>query len=242
MSVETSSSHTLKITCPRDELAQAFSSLAGPCPPDRRSDPRRRSSSARRRTARARRYGHGDVAAGVAAGVVVEKPGGRRSRAAAGRDRSASPSRRSDARASRPESGADHSRAGAASYRLNTYAADDFPRLPVDRASGIFGARPPGVSRDRGESQPRRLAGRVPAGADGHARSLRRHSRRHGRHELLPPEREGDPLSERRGSRARGDRPGARACRGRARCPGESGRARSTSGCRRTRSSSDSTA
>jgi hypothetical protein len=84
----------------------------------------------------------------------------------------------------KPEEAAVEIRSGSASYRLHTYNAEDFPRLPdadaVDRHDVDC------------ESQPLRVAGRVAPGADRRADALRAGEARDGRDRFVPPLGEGD--------------------------------------------------
>ena len=142
----------------------------------------------------------------------------------------------------RPEEGTAKLTCGPAEYSLNTFAVEDFPRLPeLDGDEPLLG-RSPGVPRHDREGRPLRVARRVAPGAHRRSRQVRGRQARDGCDRLVPAERQGDGPADRPGPRARGDRagacaPGARA-RGRRRRP----RTRSTSGSSRTRSSSPSTA
>ena len=200
-----------------------------------RPDPRRRSAAGRRRAARPRRDRHGAVAAHVARGAGRGRRVGRRSGPPARRPRAAA-SRTSEVSIEHsPRRPRSRSPPGPRRYRLHTYTAEDFPRLPgrgrcgPSRSTARRCSRPLArVSRSasRDESRPvltgilvRFEAGKlVMAATDSYRLSVK------------------ETATRGRGARARGDHPGARARRARAHRTGR--RRRSSSACTRTRSSS----
>ncbi len=125
---------------------------------------------------------------------------------------------------------------GPASYKLNTYSAEDFPKLPDVDGHADVRRRQLCVPRDGVARGARRVAGRVAPCADRRSRPLRGREADHGRNGLVPDVREGDGARGRRRVGARGDRARPRAHRALAdraglrraadRRPGESRRVR----------------
>ena len=97
--------------------------------------------------------------------------------------------------------------AGSASYRLHTYSAEDFPRLPELDSVQLHPVDREALLETIGARRPLRLARREPAGADRHPRAVRAVEARDGRDRLLPARREGDAVGD-AAARARGDHPG----------------------------------
>ena len=101
------------------------------------ADPRRHPAARRRRRARARRDRHGALAAHVARGAGRRRRLGRRSRAAAVDLARLLPT--ADVQIEhRAEEGVAAVVCGTASYRLHTYNAEDFPRLPESTTRRLF--------------------------------------------------------------------------------------------------------
>ena len=92
----------------------------------------------------------------------------------------------------RPDEGTVHITCGAASYRLHTYSAEDFPRLPDDRRDADLHGRCGSAARDRRAGVAVGVARRVASGADRHPRALRAGQARNGGHGLVSPGRQGD--------------------------------------------------
>ena len=103
---------------------------------------------------------------------------------------------------------------GTATYKLHTLQPGGLPRAARRRQGAAGPGRPRGGSGDGRPGRACCLTGRVQAGADRRARSLRAGEARDGRDRLVPAERQGD-RGRGRDARPRGDRPGA--CAGGAR-------------------------
>ena len=121
---------------------------------------------------------------------------------------------------------------GTASYRLHTYNAEDFPRLPEIDDTQIFTGRRRGVARDGRAGVALRFARRVAPGAHRHPGAVRAGQARDGRHRLVPARGQGDRLAGRRRSSKRS----SRRARSRSSLALRARRRSSSSACRRTRS------
>ncbi len=128
---------------------------------------------------------------------------------------------------------------GGATYRIHTYAAEDFPNLPSLDAVPLQQVDADVLLQTDRPGWPLRVARREPARAHGDLRELRARQARDGRDRLLPARRQGDRVP-RPAARARGDHPGASAPG--ARRGSAAARRRSSSPCRRTTSCSGPTA
>ena len=167
--VATTGSHMtagMKITCSRDELVAKLGIVSRAVSTrGARAGPRRGSCSrADGGGLSICRHRHGAVAAHDARGRGRGRRRGRHPGQAARRPRAAAARERGRRSSTGPEEGVAQIASGSASYRLNTYAAEDFPRLPARRRAAARD-RPRGAARDRGARRALRLAGRVAPGA-----------------------------------------------------------------------------
>ena len=157
---------------------------------------------------RARRHGHGALAAHDAAGEGRRRQRGRRPREAPRRPRATAARRRGDDRVpARGRRRADLER--KLLVEAERLLGRGLPSAPVVGA-GAARDRDRLAARDRRPRCALGLEGRVTPGADGDPGALRGHAAVHGRHRLLPALVQGDRARAGR-PRPRGDHPGARA-------------------------------
>ena len=226
--IETAVGSAVKVTCPKDELTRALS-VVGRAVSTRATVQVLGGVLLRgsRGPDGAVRHRHGALAAPLGRGA------GRRSTARSSRPGGFLSTLRDCCRRARscssigPEQGVLEVTCGPASYKLNTYSAEDFPKLPEVEGAQTFSVDNAAFLETVSRGRARRLAGRVAPGADRRARPLRGRQADHGRDRLVPDVGQGDRAPHERQA------PSSRRSSPRARSP-------SSRGSRRTRASSRS--